>query len=68
MRVLTPVIEITALAVLHARQDLALRGPVAFEFIRDDHPWYVLQPFEESLNLRQSVGESPRPPLLQNRA
>jgi hypothetical protein len=41
MGVLTPVIEIAALAVLHARENLSLRSAVAFEFIGDDHPWYV---------------------------
>jgi hypothetical protein len=41
MGVLTPVIEITTLAVLHTRKDLALRGPVAFEFIGDDHPGHI---------------------------
>jgi hypothetical protein len=47
MRVLAPVIEIPTLAVLHPRKDLALRGPVAFEFIGDDHPWDVLTAFEQ---------------------
>ena len=47
MRVLTPVIEIAALAVLDAREDLALRGAVAFEFIGDEHPWDVQQTLEE---------------------
>jgi hypothetical protein len=41
MRVLTPVVEIMALAVLHAREELALRSTGAFEFLGADHPWYV---------------------------
>jgi hypothetical protein len=47
MRVFTPVIEIAALAVLHAKQELALRGTVAFELIGDDHPWDIQQALEE---------------------
>jgi hypothetical protein len=30
MRVLTPVIEITALTMFHPRQELSLRCPIAF--------------------------------------
>jgi hypothetical protein len=33
MRVLTPVGELMALAVLHAREELALRSTGAFEFV-----------------------------------
>ena len=47
MGVLTPVVEITALAVLHARENLALRGTVALQCIGDDDPWDVLTPFEQ---------------------
>ena len=47
MGVLTPVVEVTALAVLHAREELALRGTVALQFICDDDPWDVLTPFEQ---------------------
>ena len=47
MRVLTPVVEITALPMFHPRQDLALRGPVALQFIGADDPWDVLTPFEQ---------------------
>lgn len=47
MRVLTPIIEIAALTVLHAREHLALCRAIAFELIGDDHAWDVLQPFEE---------------------
>ena len=46
MRVLAPVIEIVALAVLHAREDLALRGTVAFELIGNDHSGDVQQALE----------------------
>ena len=47
MRVLTPVIKIPTLTVFHPGQDLSLRGPVALQLIRDDHPWDVEQAFEE---------------------
>jgi hypothetical protein len=47
MRVLTPVIKIPTLTVFHPGQDLSLRGPVALQLIRDDHPWHVLEPFEQ---------------------
>jgi hypothetical protein len=47
MRVLTPIIEIAALAVLHAREHLALGCAIAFEFVGNEYPWYVLQPLEE---------------------
>jgi hypothetical protein len=35
------------LAVLHARQDFPLGRAVAFELIRDDHPWHVGQALEQ---------------------
>jgi hypothetical protein len=47
MGVLTPIIEIAALTVLYARENLALRRAIAFEFIGDDHAWHVEQAFEE---------------------
>src|SRR5258708_17695173 len=33
--------------MLHPWQDLAFRCSVTFQFIGDDHPWHVLQTFEE---------------------
>jgi hypothetical protein len=47
MRVLRPVIEIPMLAMFHAREDFALGGAIALEFIRDDDPRSVLTAFEE---------------------
>jgi len=47
MRVLTAVIEIATLAMFNVWEYLALRRAVALQFIRDDHPWHILQPFEE---------------------
>ena len=47
MRVLTPVIEIPTLAMLHAREDLALGRAIALQFIGDDHARHVLQPLEQ---------------------
>jgi hypothetical protein len=35
------------LAVLHARQDFPLGRAIAFELIRDDHPWHVGQALEQ---------------------
>jgi len=46
VRVLTPGIERATLAVCDPGQERALRRAVALELIRDDDPWYVLQPFE----------------------
>jgi hypothetical protein len=46
MRVLTPIVEMTALTVLHVRKDLTLRGTVAFEFIGNDDPWHGGQALE----------------------
>ena len=47
MRVLAPVVEIATLAMLDPWEDLALGRAVAFELIRNDHPWHVLEPLEE---------------------
>src|SRR5262249_38244852 len=47
MGVLTPVVQMAALAMFHPRQDLPLRGTIALQFIRDDDPWDVLTPFEQ---------------------
>jgi hypothetical protein len=44
---LTPIIAIAALTVLYAREQLALRRAIAFEFSGDDHAWHVEQAFEE---------------------
>ena len=41
MRVLSAIIEIPVLAMFYSRQDLALGGSVALEFIRDDHSGHV---------------------------
>ena len=43
--VLGAVVEIAVLAVLHTRQELVLRRPIACEFVGDDHPRHVGQPF-----------------------
>ena len=47
MRVLAPVVEVAALTMFHSGQELAFGGTVALELIRDDHPWHVLQAFEQ---------------------
>jgi hypothetical protein len=47
MRVLRAVIEVAVLAMFHARQNLPLGCTIAFEFIRDDHPWRTGQFFEQ---------------------
>src|SRR5215475_2745597 len=43
---LTPVLARTTLAMLHLWPYLALGHAVTLEFIRDDHPWHVLQTLE----------------------
>src|SRR5882724_692334 len=35
------------LAVLHPRQNLSRRRAIAFELVRDDHPWNVGQALEQ---------------------
>ena len=47
MRVFTPVIEVATLTVFDPRQNLALRGAVAFQLLRDDHPGDILTAFEQ---------------------
>src|SRR5215813_4466631 len=47
MRILTAVVERATLPVFHAGQDLALRGAVALELVRDDDTRHVLQPLEQ---------------------
>jgi len=41
VRYLSAIVEVSALAVLDARQDLALGGGVALELVRHDHPQIV---------------------------
>src|SRR5687768_14997990 len=41
------VIQIPVLAVLHARQDLPLGRPIAFELVRDDHPRHIPAALEQ---------------------
>jgi len=47
MGVLGAVVEVSVLAVFHARQDLALRCAITFQLVRNDHPWYVGQALEQ---------------------
>jgi hypothetical protein len=65
MRVLRAVIEIPMLAMLHARQDLPLGGPIAFARIGDDHPGDVLTALEEFTEKRLG-GLLVPPPLHQD--
>jgi len=46
MRILGSVVEVTALAMFGAGQQLTLRDAVTPEFVGDDHPRLVRQPFE----------------------
>ena len=46
MGVLTPMIEVATLPVFHPWQDLAFRGTVAFELIRDKDAGHIPQAFE----------------------
>jgi hypothetical protein len=45
--VLGPVMEISVLPMLHARQDLPFRGLIAFQLIGDDDPGNVVAAFEQ---------------------
>ena len=47
MGVLTPVVQIAALAVLDPRQDLPFGRAVALQLVSNDHPWHVLEPLEQ---------------------
>src|SRR5689334_13509543 len=47
MGVLTPIIEIAALTVLYAREDLAFGRVIALQLIGDDHARHVGYPLEQ---------------------
>jgi len=47
MRHLDPVVEIPALPVFDAGYNLSLRGGVAAQLVRDDHPRHVSQPLQQ---------------------
>jgi hypothetical protein len=45
--VLRAVIEIAALAMFHPRQEVPLRGTIALQLVRDDHPRNILAALEQ---------------------
>jgi hypothetical protein len=45
--VLRAVVEVAVLAMIHPRQYLLPGGGVAFQFVDDEHPWHVTQPFQQ---------------------
>jgi hypothetical protein len=47
MRIFRAVVQIAMLAMLHARQELALGRPIALQPIRDQYTWEILQAFQE---------------------
>jgi len=47
MGVLRAVVEVAVLAMFHPREHLPLRRSVAFELVRDEHPWHVGQALEQ---------------------
>src|SRR4029453_4146193 len=47
MRILTPVIQIAALAMFHPRQYLTLRRTVALQLVRNDDPRHILQALQQ---------------------
>src|SRR4030095_9483891 len=47
MRILTPVIQIAALAMFHPRQYLTLRRTVTLQLVRNDDPRHVLQALQQ---------------------
>jgi hypothetical protein len=47
MRVLGPVVQISALSVLDAGKKLALRNAVTPQLVGHDHPWHVLQALQQ---------------------
>src|SRR5262245_1623241 len=62
MGVFTAVVEVAALAVFHAGQDLALGCAVALELIRDDDPGHILEPLEQLA--KELLGRLLIPPTL----
>jgi len=46
VRVFRTVVQIAVLAVFHPWQYLALGGLIALQFVRDDDPRHVRQPFQ----------------------
>src|SRR5262245_13369368 len=47
MGALTPILEVTTLPAFHPAQDPPFRRAVAFQLIRNDHPWHVLESTEQ---------------------
>jgi hypothetical protein len=47
VRDLTAVVEISALPMLNARQDLTLGGSIGSEFIRYDNSWYITEALQQ---------------------
>ena len=47
MRDLGTIVEISALTMLDAWEELALRNGIALELIRHDHPWNILQALQQ---------------------
>jgi hypothetical protein len=65
MRILGAVVEIPMLTVRDSGEDLALRSPIAFALLRDEHPWDILASLEE-LPEELPGGVRVAPPLHQN--
>ncbi len=49
MRILSAIIQVTALAVLDIRQKLALSHAIALQFIGDENARHIRQPLQETL-------------------
>jgi hypothetical protein len=47
VRILHAVFEIAILPMCHTEQELALRGAIALQCIRDKNPWYVVSVLEQ---------------------
>ena len=47
VRVLRAVVEVAMLAMFHSGEHFSLRRAIAFELVRNDHPWDVFQPFKQ---------------------
>ena len=47
MRILGAVVQVSMLPMFHPGQELMHGRPVAFQFVRDDHPRHIGQPFQE---------------------
>ena len=62
MRVLSPIVQVSALPVLNVGKQVALGDAVAAQFVGHDHPRHVLQALQQPLE--ELLGSFGIPPVL----